>query len=109
MLLVASSLILSKIIRDQLSISTWLSIGAIFNGALYLAIGRSAFLPATLWLGYRMLHTYLVVCGFAPNPHMANVIAGKTTTQFPNETGDSGTRPASNEIVVFLLGAKINQ
>ncbi len=56
-----------------------------------------------------MSNAYLVACGFAPNPYMANVILGKTTTQFPDETSDYGMKPASSGIVIFLLGAKINQ
>ena len=62
-----------------------------------------------LLLSYRMLQTYLVACGFKKNRYMENVILGKTTTQFPDTSGDYGIKPSGSDVVIFMLGAKINQ
>ena len=40
---------------------------------------------------------------------MENVILGKTTTQFPDTSGDYGIKPSGSDVVIFMLGAKINQ
>lgn len=99
---------LLNIVRDQLSISTWLALGAIAQGALYLTLGRVALvIPATL-LFWRILDAFLQANGYRHNPHMDGVINNKFSAQLPDRSGEFGNKPANGEVVVFLLGFSSN-
>ncbi|KAK4926527.1 hypothetical protein LTR49_006461 [Elasticomyces elasticus] len=94
--------------RDQLTITTWLCLGAITQGLLFAAIGRLAFAPAALVVVYKVLLTYMQVLGLVQNPQMDGVLMKKFAAQFPDEAGNYGSKPANNEICVFLIGARCN-
>jgi hypothetical protein len=98
----------SQMIRDQFSITTWLSIGAILQGALFLVGGRLAFLPALSLLVYRALESYAVVTGWKSNPWTAGTINQITSAQFPDELGHYGPEPANTDVVVLLIGSRSN-
>ncbi|KAF2103414.1 hypothetical protein NA57DRAFT_63959 [Rhizodiscina lignyota] len=96
------------ILRDQLSLSSWLALGAIVQGLLFLVLGRVALiLPITL-VGWRVLDAFLQAQGLKPNPHMEGVIKNKFSAQFPSEDGQYGNKPANGEVCVLLLGFKSN-
>lgn len=97
------------ILKDQMTLSSWLSIGACFNSLLFLAIGRIALLLPFLLVVFRVSDTLLQTYGFKKNPLMDGSIKSKYSAQFPNEDGTFGPKPASEQIVVFLIGARSNQ
>ncbi|KAK5716596.1 hypothetical protein LTR15_009487 [Elasticomyces elasticus] len=116
---------LHNMFRDQLTITTWLCLGAITQGLLFAAIGRLAFAPAVLVVVYKVLLTYMQVIGLVRNPQMDGVyvptraahvehsltfssLMKKFSAQFPDEAGNYGTKPANDEICVFLIGARCN-
>lgn len=92
-----------------MTLSSWLAIGACFNSLLFLAIGRIALLLPFLLVVFRVSDTLLQTYGFKKNPLMDGSIKSKYSAQFPNEDGTFGPKPASEQIVVFLIGARSNQ
>ncbi|KAK3073157.1 hypothetical protein LTR53_005494 [Teratosphaeriaceae sp. CCFEE 6253] len=97
-----------QLIRNQLTITTWLCLGAIAQGTLFLAVGRLALVPAVLVVVYKVLVTYLQCIGMVRNPHMDGVLMKKFAAQFPDEAGNYGATPANNGLCVFLIGARSN-
>jgi len=99
----------AAVFRDQLSLTTWLALGAIIQSILFAAIGRWAFLPALTLVAYRFLDSYLQASGLKRNDYMEAVMQTKFSAQIPDSEGRFGSKPADSEVVVFLLGARINQ
>jgi len=95
--------------RDQFTISTWLALGALCQATLFLLFGRLAFLPALLLILYRTADTFLVAVGVKRNHELDGVILKKFSAQYPDTAGNFGNTPANQEIVVFLIGGRINQ
>lgn len=95
-------------IRNQLSTSTWLCLGAIAQGALILLAGRIALLPAVLVVLYRAFDAYAMTVGWRHNPYMDDVILKKFSAQFPDSEGRYGNTPSNNDVVVLLIGTRCN-
>ncbi|KAJ9669574.1 hypothetical protein H2201_000441 [Coniosporium apollinis] len=96
-------------IRDQFTISTWLSLGAILQTAAYLLVGRLSLLPASALVAYRVLDAFLMTVGVKRNPAMDGVILNKFAAAFPDAGGKFGNKPAREGVVCFLIGARCNQ
>ncbi|OCK90339.1 uncharacterized protein K441DRAFT_579923, partial [Cenococcum geophilum 1.58] len=94
--------------RDQFTISTWLALGALCQATLFLLFGRLAFLPALLLILYRTADTFLMAVGVKRNHELDGVILKKFSAQYPDTAGNFGNTPANQEIVVFLIGGRIN-
>lgn len=97
-----------QLLRDNFSIPTWLCIGAILQGSLFLAVGRVALLPAVIYLSYHTLVAYAMSVGWMRNTYMDGIITKKFSAQFPDERGEYGTKPADSDVVVFLIGTRCN-
>lgn len=97
------------ILKDQMTLSSWLAVGACFNTLLFLAIGRLALLLPFLLLVFRICDAVLQTYGVKKNPLMDGGILTKYSAQIPNEDGTFGPKPANEQIVVFLIGARCNQ
>lgn len=100
---------LAILLKDQIALSSWLAIGACFNSILFLAIGHVALLLPFLLVLFQIGDAILQTYGFKKNPLMDGGIMGKYSAQFPNEDGTFSLNPASEQIVVFLIGARCNQ
>ena len=96
------------ILRDQLSLSTWLALGALLQTPLYFLLGRIAFLPAALLLAYRALDAYAQATGWKRNTYMDGVLTKKFSAQFPDEEGEYGSQPCNTGVVVLLIGTRSN-
>jgi hypothetical protein len=90
-------------------LSSWLAVGACVNTLLFLAIGRLAFILPFVLLAARFGDALLMVWGFKKNPYMDGVLLSKFSAQLPNEDGTFGPKPANEQVVVFLIGAKTSQ
>jgi hypothetical protein len=97
------------IIKDQMTLSSWLATGACFNTLLFLAIGRLALFVPFLVIVFRIGDAILQTYGFKKNPLMDCGILSKYSAQMPNEDGTFGSKPANQQVVVFLIGARCNQ
>jgi hypothetical protein len=97
-----------QMIRDQFTITTWLCLGALIQGSLFLAAGRLALAPAALVITYKVLLTYAKCVGFVHNDYMDGVITKKFAGALPNESGDFGSKPAADGVAVLLIGARSN-
>lgn len=62
-----------------------------------------AVLPVIFYLVPRLIRTVLIWGGIYTNPHMAGVIQGKTSAQFPGSTA-----PSQKSVVVIKLAARSN-
>lgn len=100
---------LLQMIRDQLTISSWLSVGACFQCLLFLVAGRIAFVPPFLLLFYRIVDAALMANGVKSNPQMEGVVFNKFAAHFPDEDGQYRGKTANKDIVVFHIGAKNSQ
>lgn len=96
------------IVRDQMSLSSWLALGAIFQGLLFLVLGRVALILPVTVIGWRVLDAFLQAQGLKHNPYMDGVILNKFSAQMPSEDGAYGNKPANGEVNVLLLGFKTN-
>ncbi|KAH6637450.1 hypothetical protein C7974DRAFT_374141 [Boeremia exigua] len=97
-------------IRDQFSISTWLSIGAVIQAAAYALLPYRnivTVLPVFLFLGYKLAYTACTLTGLVPNPRMKNVVAGHTTPVFPDEKGTQD-KAADSTVCAIILGVISN-
>jgi hypothetical protein len=97
-----------QFMRDQLSITTWLATGALFQSLAFLLVGRIAFLPAVSYLLYTLANTSAAAAGLAHNPLMDGVVPTKFSSSFPNSQGTYGSKPASSDLVVFHIGFRNN-
>ena len=98
-------------IRDSLSLTTWLLLGAWLQCVLFFMIpSRITLLPSTILLLMRVVQTCLVHFGLVRNKRLDG-IPGRTkvTAQIPNADGSVPENPSDKEIVVFIIGAKSNQ
>lgn len=95
-------------IRNRLSTSTWLCLGAIAQGLLILVVGRIALYPAILLMLYRAFDTYAMTVGWKHNPYMDNIIPTKFSAQFPDSEGHYGNKPSNSDVVVLLIGTRCN-
>ncbi|KAL4884838.1 hypothetical protein BJY04DRAFT_214722 [Aspergillus karnatakaensis] len=99
---------LSPVFRDNFTITTWLLLGALFQGALLTLFGSLALLPAILLTLYKAVDTTLMATGLTRNRYLDGIIKTKYGSQHPNPDGSFGSEPSSKGIVVFLLGSKCN-
>lgn len=97
------------VLKDQMTLSSWLAIGACFNSLLFLAIGRLALVLPFLFVVFRIGDAVLQTYGLKKNPLMDGGIISKYSAQMPNDDGTFGPKPANQQIVVFLIGARCNQ
>ncbi|QIW98633.1 hypothetical protein AMS68_004151 [Peltaster fructicola] len=96
------------LLRDQFSIPTWLALGGIMQGLLFLVAGRLALVPVVLLLGYSAADTYLMTIGWKKNIYMEDVLQKKYSAQIPDAAGNFSDKPADSQVVVFMLGVRNN-
>lgn len=99
-----------QMVRDQFSITTWLSIGAIIQATAYALLPYRnivTILPVLLFLGYKLAFTACVLFGLVPNSRMKDVLLGHTTPVFPDEKGNQD-KPADRTICAIVLGVVSN-
>lgn len=95
-------------IRDQMSITTWLAIGAGMQSFAFLLVGRIALLPAAAYILYTLASTSAAAAGLKHNPLMDGVLMNKFSSSFPDSQGTHGSKPADSSIVVFHIGFRNN-
>lgn len=100
---------ITQLVRDQLTVSSWLAVGACFQCLLFLAAGRIAFVPAFLLLFYRIVDAALITNGVKANPALEGVVFNKFAPHFPDAEGKYRGKTANRDIVVFHIGARCNQ
>lgn len=98
-------------IRDTLSLTSWLLVGAWLQCLLFSIFpSRITLLPATILLCFRLARTFLVYFGLLRN-HRLDGMPGrsKMTTQILKADGSVDGTSADQSIVVFIIGAKSSQ
>lgn len=103
-------------VKDQLSLPTLLCLGALAQASLLLLLpARWAVLPAAAFALHGIVSTILQLLFPSLNPFNKDIIVGRVSAQLPNASYDPsqpaekplfGTRPASEQIVVFHLGLR---
>lgn len=95
-------------VRDNFTILTWLCFGAVVQGVLFLALGRLALTPAVAILLFKTLDAYAQAIGLRSNSYLEGIIPKKFSVVFPDEEGRFGNEPSNRDVVVFLIGTRIN-
>lgn len=98
-----------SVIRNQLSISSWLALGALLQCILFLLPIRTYLiaLPTISLLLYRMTLTLLQSFGYLENPYAAGILPGNTTVIFPSSQSPE-LKSGNSKICVVILGARSN-
>ncbi|KAL8867013.1 MAG: hypothetical protein Q9174_005936 [Haloplaca sp. 1 TL-2023] len=92
------------IIRNNLSLQTWLLIGAVIQSLLFLALPRRfALLPPFCALVLLASKNVLISFGILKNPYMSGAVPGKWTVPLRENGKQEG-----DKVAVFLLGASSN-
>ncbi|KAJ0422226.1 hypothetical protein BJY00DRAFT_322697 [Aspergillus carlsbadensis] len=100
---------ISAILRDNMTLSSWLLTGAILQGLAIYIFGYSTLLPSVLLITFRATDNLLMTLGITRNRYMDGVLRTKYSGQHPTPgTGTFPATPASESIVVFHLGARSN-
>jgi len=100
---------LSSMIKDSLTLSTWLLLGGLLQGLAIYILGLRSLIPPTVIIAYRTIDHALMACGITHNRYMAGVLQTKFSGQYPQpDDGSFTATPAAESIVVFHLGARIN-
>lgn len=94
--------------RDQLTITTWLALGALLQSLAFFLVGRIALLPAIAYIIYTTANTGATAAGWKHNSMMDGVIMEKFSTAFPDSRGNYGSKPADTSIAVLLIGFRNN-
>ena len=93
-----------QFIRDALSLPVWIALGALLQSILFLLVPiHFAILPVIFYLVTGLIDSVLVWGGIRTNPHVAGIIQGKTSAQFPGSTA-----PSQKPVVVIKLAARSN-
>ncbi|RAK99580.1 monooxygenase fmaE [Aspergillus ibericus CBS 121593] len=95
-------------IRDNLTLTSWLLLGGLVQGLAGMALGPLALLPTVCILLYRTIDHVLMACHITPNRYLAGTVPTKHSAQAPTPEGTFGSEPAAESLVVFLLGARCN-
>lgn len=105
----SARLAFQKTLLNNLSLSSWLLIGALLQSIILSFIPRLyAFIPIFLILGARFGHTLLVTYHVLPNPYLKDAIFSKNSAQVPDADGNFSDNSASQGVVCLHLGAKFN-
>ena len=94
--------------RDQLTITTWLALGALFQSLAFFLVGRIALLPAIAYMIYTTANTGAAAAGCKHNSMLDGVIMAKFSTALPDSGGNYGSKPADTSIAVLLIGFRNN-
>ncbi|KAJ5912694.1 hypothetical protein N7504_001577 [Penicillium tannophilum] len=98
----------SLIIRDSMTLSSWLLIGGLLQGLGWMALGPVTILPTVLILLYRLVDNLLMAFHITRNRYMEDAIRAKYSPQIPYPDGSFGNVPSREQIVVFHLGSRSN-
>lgn len=96
------------VVRDSMTLTSWLLLGGLLQGLLLLILGPMALIPTVLILLYRTVDHLLMAYNITPNRYLTGVISARYSAQAPNADGTFGMDPASQSIVVFHLGTRSN-
>ena len=105
----AQQQLLTSILKDDFTLSSWIYLGAFLQSILFLLYPyRIVVLPSILALSYRIIATCLMQAGVVQDPLIGKAIQGRTTAQVVNIDGSIPKESSGNQIVVFILGSSSN-
>ncbi|KAL4905228.1 hypothetical protein BDW74DRAFT_178231 [Aspergillus multicolor] len=99
---------ISAMIRETMTLSTWLLIGAVLQGLAIRLFGLVTLFPTASIVLYRVLDHLLMTFNITHNRYMSDVLRTKVSGQYPQSNGEFTATPAAESIVVFHLGARSN-
>jgi hypothetical protein len=99
---------ISKLFRDALTSTTYVSIGGVLTAAAFLILGRTALLIPVIIVAAKVINTFLILTGVKADPYTKGVITGKFSAQLPNDDGTFGPKAAAKSVTVLLIGATVN-
>lgn len=98
-------------IRDQLTLRTWLALGAAAQMAVFALPIKSyyAAAPVIVYLIWEIVGTLLIILGIRPDPEKAKMLETKYTALVPTEDGEFKMGTQGNKISILLLGFRAHQ
>lgn len=93
--------------RDQLDLTTWLTLAALAQGLLFLVAGRIALIPAVAYLLFKIGDAYAIRTGLKHNHYREGVIESKHAALFPDRQGNYN-KPGQDEVCVLHIGTRVN-
>ncbi|KAF3397143.1 hypothetical protein DPV78_008224 [Talaromyces pinophilus] len=98
----------SAMIRDNLTLSSWLLFGGLLQGIAITTLGPMTLIPTAVVILYRVIDHLLMATGIIRNRYMDGVLHTKFSGQYPRPDGSFAADPAAESVCVFLLGASCN-
>ncbi|PYI12792.1 hypothetical protein BO99DRAFT_408016 [Aspergillus violaceofuscus CBS 115571] len=111
---------LSVMLRDNMTLSSWLLSGALLQGLAFTVFGPKSLIPPTMILLYRVIDHLLMAAHITRNRYMDHTLQTKFSAQYPTtpsitpqNPGSTLSKyypatPAAQPLVVFHLGARVN-
>ncbi|KAK0616594.1 hypothetical protein B0T14DRAFT_546814 [Immersiella caudata] len=98
-----------KLLKDELSLSGWLAIGATAQALVsYLAPARYSLVPVALVSFILVSNLLLQHLGWARNTYLNDAVLDRTTVVFPEDDGSKPEKMGTKPVAVFWLGIRSN-
>jgi hypothetical protein len=98
------------LLKDELSLTAWLVIGA--AGQLlvtFLAPAKYALVPVGLTFAILAIDFITQLLGLQKSVYLKDAVMGRHAVLFPNEDGSRPDKMASQSVAIFMIGIRSNQ
>jgi hypothetical protein len=98
------------LLKDELSLSTWLAIGATAQVLFGLtAPARYVLLPVALTFSILVLDFALQYFGLRESPYLKNAVRDRHSILYRERDGSRPEGPGTKPVAMFLIGVRSNQ
>lgn len=99
-----------NLLKDELSLASWLAIGATVQVLVSLAAPpRYALVPLALVVAARVLDFAAQYLGLVPNYYLKQAVMGRHSVMFPGRDGSRPEEMGTKPVAIFLVGIRSNQ
>lgn len=99
-----------NLVKDELSLTSWLAIGAMTQVLFGLVAPPGyALLPLALIVGARALDFALQYLGLVQNYYLKQAVMGRHSILFPDRDGGRPEEMGTKPVAMFLVGIRSNQ
>lgn len=99
-----------NLVKDELSLASWLAIGATAQVLFALvAPPRYALLPLAMVIAARVLDFAMQYLCLVPNYYLKQAVLGRHSIVFPDRDGSKPEEMGTKPVAMFLVGIRSNQ
>jgi hypothetical protein len=100
-----------NLIRDQLTLQTWLALGAAVQAVLFTLPIKPYYAasPVIAYLVWEIMGSALIVMGVRADPSLAKALQNKYTAVIPDDEGNYRMGSKGNKVSVLFLGFRNHQ